>query len=329
MTKRTQTERVHTALALMRGKESLDSRMVRAALLITFLLTAPTLCRGQSKPEILKVEPPTWWAHHSINPVRVMIRGRNLTGARVEAAGPGIKTGLTRINAPGTYVFVDVKIDANATPGRRGLRITTPAGTTETPFEISAPLAREGRFQGFTTDDVIYLIMPDRFSDGDPSNNDPISSRGLYDRSKTRYYHGGDFQGVINHLSYLKSLGITAIWLTPWYDNVNHLNEREQYPEVAGGPKQPITDYHGYGAVDFYSVEEHFGTLAKLRELVDEAHRLGIKVIQDQVANHTGPYHPWVDDSPTPAWYNGTKEHGEHFPDLGAARSAPDSSDET
>ncbi len=294
---------------MMRGKESLGSRMVRFALLIVFHLAAPAICHGQGKPEVLKVEPPNWWAQHSINPVRVMIRGRNFAGARLEAAGPGIKTGLTRINAPGTYVFVDVKIDANATPGRRGLRITTPAGTTEASFEISAPLAREGRFQGFNTDDVIYLIMPDRFSDGDPTNNDPITSRGLYDRSKTRYYHGGDLQGVINHLSYLKSLGVTAIWLTPWYDNVNHLNQREQYPEASGGPMQPITDYHGYGAVDFYALEEHFGTLAKLRDLVDAAHRLGIKVIQDQVANHTGPYHQWVDDLPPPTWYNGTKEH--------------------
>ncbi len=107
----------------------------------------------------------------------------------------------------------------------------------------------------------------------------------------------------------MKDLGVTAIWLTPWYDNVNHLNEREQYPEGSTGTKKPITDYHGYGAVDFYGVEEHFGTLAKLRELVDGAHRLGIKVIQDQVANHTGPYHPWVDDLPTPTWYNGTKQH--------------------
>jgi neopullulanase len=308
MIERAETERIQAATAMMRGLCSIDLRIVRAALLIVFLLTTPAICLGQGKPEVLKVEPPNWWARHSINPVRVMIRGRNLTGGQVQASGPGIKTELTRINAAGTYAFVDVLIDANATAGRRALRIRTPVGTTEASFEISAPLARAGRFQGFNTDDVIYLIMPDRFSDGDPTNNDPIPSRGLYNRSKTRYYHGGDLQGVINHLSYLKSLGVTAIWLTPWYDNVNQLNEREPYPEAPGGPKQPITDYHGYGAVDFYGIEEHFGTLAKLRELVDAAHRLGIKVIQDQVANHSGPYHPWVDDSPTPTWYNGTKE---------------------
>ena len=307
MTDRVETEPINSAAASRSGG-FFHERMVRVTLLVVFITISPTIGFGQGKPEVLKVEPPNWWAGHSINPVRVMIRGRNLAGARVAASGSGIKAGLTQVNARGTYVFVDVSIAVNARPGGRALRITTTAGTTEAPFEISTPLSRVGRFQGFTTDDVIYLIMPDRFSDGDSSNNDPPQSRGLYDRSKTRYYHGGDFQGVINHLPFLKSLGVTAIWLTPWYDNVNHLNEREQYPDSSGGPKQPISDYHGYGAVDFYGVEEHFGTLSKLRELVDAAHRLGIKVIQDQVANHTGPYHPWADDSPAPAWYNGTKE---------------------
>ena len=298
-----------TRLKAIHLDKSLVRRLSRAAVLSALLLVTPSLSFAQGKPEVLKVEPPNWWAGHSINPVRVLVRGHNLAGARIEASGNGISSRLIGINSAGTYLFADVTIDANGTPGRRTLRISTAAGTTEAPFEISAPLAREGRFQGFTTDDVIYLIMPDRFSDGDPTNDDPAQSRGLYDRSKSRYYHGGDFQGIINHLPYLKSLGVTAIWLTPWYDNVNHLNEREQYSEGSSGPKQPITDYHGYGAVDYYGVEEHFGALTKLRELVDEAHRMGIKVIQDQVANHTGPYHPWVDDPPTPTWFNGTKAH--------------------
>ncbi|HKQ52249.1 MAG TPA: alpha-amylase family glycosyl hydrolase [Pyrinomonadaceae bacterium] len=258
---------------------------------------------AQNSPAVLKVEPPNWWTGHSVNPVRVLIRGRNLTGARVAAVGEGLTTGLTRVNAAGTYVFVDVVIDPQARPGRRTLRITTAGGTADAPFEISQPLARAGRFQGFSTDDVIYLVMPDRFSDGDASNNDPPQSRGLYDRAHKFRYHGGDLQGVINRLPYLKELGVTAIWLTPWYDNVNHPDEIEK---KEGGT---TTGFHGYGAVDFYGVEEHFGTLSKLRELVDEAHRQGIKIIQDQVANHTGPYHPWVEDSPTPTWYNGTKEH--------------------
>lgn len=269
------------------------------------LSRAGASARSQSQvvgaPEVLKVEPPNWWVGHSLNPVRVMIRGRNLSGARVEASGAGVQLGLTRVNARGTYLFVDVHIDPRAATGPRPLRIITERGTVTAPFEILAPLPREGRFQGFSSDDVIYLIMPDRFANGDPSNDDPPSSRGLLNRQKSRYYHGGDLQGIINRLPYLKDLGVTAVWLNPIYDNVNHLNERETYNNEA------ITDYHGYGAVDFYAVEEHLGDLAKFRELVNAAHRLGLKVIQDQVANHTGPYHPWVNDPPTPTWYNGTQ----------------------
>lgn len=272
------------------------------ASLILLLIAAASVNAGQNAPALLKVEPPNWWIGHSINPVRVLVRGRNLSGATVEAVGPGTKTGSARTNQAGTYLFVDVQIDPQAKPGRRTLRITTPSGAVEAPFDISAPLDRVNRFQGFTPDDLLYLIMPDRFADGDAANNDPRQSPGLYDRRKGRYYHGGDFAGIRKRLPYIKDLGITAIWLNPWYDNVNHLNEREQYEEG------PITDYHGYGAVDFYGVEEHFGTLDELKQLVEEAHRRGLKVIQDQVANHSGPYHPWVKDQPTPAWFNGTAE---------------------
>jgi glycosidase len=279
------------------------SRCIRWSILAAFLLGTASAGAAQSRPEVLKVEPPNWWAGHSINPVHLLIHGRALAGARVETTGRDIRVGSTSVNQAGTYLFVDLMIDSRARPGPHPLTISTSDGAADAPFEISAPLASAGRFQGLTPDDVIYLIMPDRFSDGDPANNDPPQSRGLYDRSKSRYYHGGDLQGIINHLDYIKSLGVTAIWMTPIYDNVNHLNEREQYGGV------PITDYHGYGAVDFYGVEEHFGTLAKLCELVDRAHSLGIKVIQDQVANHTGPYHPWVKDPPTPTWFNGTAEH--------------------
>ncbi|MDT7604294.1 MAG: neopullulanase [Acidobacteriota bacterium] len=289
------------------------SRTKRATLLgaAFFCACCLALVNAQAQqPAVLKVEPPNWWANHSVNPVRVLIHGRNLSGAQIEIKGTGLRASRVSTNAAGTYLFADVSVAPHAAPGIRTLRVSTPGGATEAPFEISAPLARVGRFQGFTTDDVIYLIMTDRFSDGDPSNDDPGGSRGIYDRAKVRYYHGGDFRGIINHLPYLRDLGVTAIWLTPWYDNVNHLNEREQYPDEAGGARQPITDYHGYGAVDYYGVEEHFGTMETLRRLVEEAHRNGIKVIQDEVANHTGPYHPWnVEGAPTPTWYNGTQEH--------------------
>ena len=253
-------------------------------------LWTTTIIAAQA-PEILKVDPPNWWVGSSLNTVRVMIRGRNLQGARVEI--PGLRVGAPKINVRGTYIFVDVFITA---AGKRSITVTTPNGSARAPFEVLGPPNRTGSFQGFSPADVMYLIMIDRFADGDPSNND-----GIYDRKNRFYYHGGDLQGVIDHLSYLKDLGVTAIWLTPWYDNYDRLNEIELKED------KPSTGFHGYNPQDFYAVEQHFGTFAKLRELVDAAHRNGIKIIQDQVMNHTGPYHPWVDDPPTPTWFNGTK----------------------
>jgi glycosidase len=257
--------------------------------------------------QINRVEPPNWWVGHSRNPVRLMFTGTNLKNASVGSPADLVVSNLV-VNAEGTYAFCDVFISKTAAPGPRNFEFTTPVGGAKATFSISAPLPRENRFTGFTTDDTIYLIMPDRFADGDPANDDPAMSRGLHDRSKPRDYHGGDFQGVINHLPYLRDLGVTALWLTPWYDNVNHFNAQEKYTRdnQRSAAGNPVTDYHGYGAVDFYGVEEHFGDFTKLRELVDAAHARGFKMIQDQVANHTGPYHPWVTNPPTPTWFNGT-----------------------
>jgi glycosidase len=140
----------------------------------------------------------------------------------------------------------------------------------------------------------------DRFSDGDPSNNAPRDSPPeANDRANARAWHGGDLRGVIDRLPYLKELGVTAVWLTPWYDNWNGVNRCDK-------PWCPNTYYHGYHAVDYYAVEDRFGTLETLRELVERAHALGLKVIQDQVANHVGAQHPWVKDPPLPDWFHGT-----------------------
>jgi glycosidase len=276
----------------------------RLALLLATFISASICGTAQtSGPQIFKIEPPSWWAGSSVNPVRLLIRGSNLKGARVQVVGRGFRVvGAPKTNERGTYLFVDVAIAPRANLGPRQLRITTADGIAHAAFEILAPLSRAGHFQGFSPADVMYLIMIDRFSDGDPANNDPPQSRGIYDRNNKFYYHGGDLQGVMDRLPYLKDLGVTAVWLTPWYDNYDHPNQIELKED------KPSTGFHGYNPQDFYAVEEHFGTLAKLRELVDAAHRSGIKIVQDEVVNHTGPYHPWVDDPPTPTWFNGTRE---------------------
>ena len=266
--------------------------------LAVLLISACALLAGAA-PRVDKVEPPNWWPNHTLNKVLVLMHGSGLSGASVH--GPAcMAIGNVHGNASGTYLFADVTIRATCKAGDHELTVATAAGHANVPFKLAEPLSSQSRFQGFSPDDVIYLIMPDRFTNGDKSNDDPDISKGLFDPTAARRYHGGDLQGVIDRLDYLKSLGITAIWLTPVYDNTNKPNAQQA---VSG---EPIADYHGYGAVDYYGVEEHFGNLALLKKLVDKAHALGIKVIQDQVANHVGPAHPWVIDPPKPTWFHGT-----------------------
>jgi len=260
-----------------------------------------TVAAAFAQPAVEKVEPPSWWTQSTVNPVRVMIRGKDLAGARIESTTPGLTAANFETSANGHYLFADIRIAESVRVGRYDLKVVTPRGTTNFPFEIFAPQPRLGNYNGFLPDDVIYFVFTDRFADGDATNNDPAKSKGIFDRSKPRSYHGGDLQGIINKLSYIKSLGATAIWTTPIYDNNDQRDTREKY-----GDETYTTGYHGYGAVDFYGVEEHFGDMAKLKEFVRKAHQAGFVVIQDQIANHTGPYHVWANDQPTPNWFNGT-----------------------
>lgn len=256
-----------------------------------------------NEPSVTKVEPPSWWANHSINPVRLLVRGENLSGARVKSTSREIVASNVRINSRGTYLLVNLNISRLARPGSHPLVVETAGGSATIPFRIDTPLDSSTHFQGITTDDVIYLIMPDRFSDGDRLNNTPTGSpASANDRRNPRAYHGGDLRGVINHLSYLKELGVTALWFTPWYDNWNGVNNCDK-------PWCPSTYYHGYHAIDYYAVEDHFGELATVRELNEKAHALGIKIIQDQVANHVGSRHPWVTDPPLDNWFHGTLQN--------------------
>src|SRR6185369_2441136 len=149
--------------------------------------------------------------------------------------------------ANATYLFADLHISPAAKPGKYPFFVETNAGRAEVPFTVEKPLA--GSFgEGISADDVIYLIMIDRLADGDPGNNAPRDAPPeANDRENPRAFHGGDLRGVINHLPYLKELGVTAIWLTPWYDNWNGVNRCDK-------PWCPGTYYHGYHAIDYYGV---------------------------------------------------------------------------
>lgn len=258
---------------------------------------------AQGTPAVQKVEPPNWWL--GMPSPMLLVKGENLAGVQVNSQTPGVTVKRTRFEETGHYLFIwlDVSPAAKAGPVRLQLRGHSSA---DIPFSLAARRSATDGFQGFGPDDVIYLIMPDRFADGDTSNDSPSQSPGTYDRAEARAYHGGDLRGIQQHLQYLHDLGVTTIWINPVYDNDNH---------SAG-------DYHGYAAVDFYAVEEHFGTLADYQSLIKEAHRLGMKVLLDVVVNHCGMKHPWLDISPEPDWLNGTKQN--HTISDGAFQMIPD-----
>ncbi len=253
---------------------------------------SPESAATSREPRVTKIDPPNWWA--GLTPeVMLLMTGQNLENAKVSCADPRVSVLRSKITAEGKYLFAWIHIDKDVPRGAAKLRVETPEGNTEVDFPIAQRESAAGKFQGFSPDDVIYLIMPDRFADGDPSNNNPGVSPGLYDRSRPRAYHGGDFRGIQEHLDYLRDLGVTTIWLTPIVDNDNSSAE----------------DYHGYGAVDEYAVEEHFGTLEDLRELVAAAHQKGMKLILDFVPNHVGPRHSWAQAPPEPDWFHGTEKN--------------------
>ena len=216
------------------------------------------------------------------------------------ATGPA-RVDRVEVQPGGRAVFVEVIIPGGATPASCRLEVTAGGQTIARPWELVAKPTRPAMV--VTPDDVIYLVMPDRFANGDPGN-DQADTEGpsLLDRRDPHAYHGGDFAGIRQHLPYLADLGVTALWLTPVYRPA----PRWYAP---GGSSKRYADFHGYSPVDFYATNPRFGTLAEYHALVDAAHRLGLKVIQDHVLGFTGPQHPWVQHPPTPDWFNGPMDH--------------------
>lgn len=239
-------------------------------------------------PKVDRVEPPNWWTPHTWNTVQLLLTGAELQDAKVSTSSRGLRIDVRSGSPDGRYLFVYLTVAGNAQPGTHRFRVQASTGETQFDFRLDRPLDPRGRYQGFGPDDVIYLIMPDRFANGDPSNDSPPEFNRPADRSNPRAYHGGDLRGVRERLPYLKDLGVTGIWMTPVYKNSN----------------PSASPYHGYHTVDFYSLEPRLGTMQEFKELVDAAHALGIKVVQDQVANHCGPQHPWVANPPTKTWFN-------------------------
>jgi len=263
-------------------------RYISPSSLLVCLLMLATVADAQA-PAVRKVEPPNWWVNFTPE-VTLLLTGENLSGAQVESQTPNLGVRGAYASANGHYLFIRLKMNSSLAPGTVRLRLRTGSGSTDVQLPLKARAEAAGRYEGLSRDDVVYLIMPDRFADGDPSNDRPAGSNGTYDRNNPMAYHGGDLRGVHDHLQYLHDLGVTTLWLTPVWKNSN-------------------SDYHGYHVVDFYALDDHMGTMAEYQSLIADAHKLGMKVLMDFVGNHTGPTNLWAGDPPTPTWLHGTPAH--------------------
>jgi glycosidase len=272
-------------------------RVICAFLFAAVAFSSPAFAQEVSNhaPTVTKIEPPNWWLNLTPD-LMLLLSGHDLQATQLTCNIPEVVISRTQASHQGDYLFVWLKFSKNARSGTLVCRIVTPNGKTtfELPLAARAPAAT--RFHGLSQDDVLYLIMPDRFANGDPTNDEPAEFPGSHDRSKPRARHGGDLRGVRDHLSYLQDLGVTSLWLTP---------------VVKNGATE---DYHGYGAVDFYAVDPHLGSLDDYRDLVSAAHKQKMKIFFDSVPNHVGPRHPWVAKPPLPDWFHGTlQNHRDSF----------------
>ncbi len=240
-------------------------------------------------PIARKIEPPNWWTDFTPQ-LTLLITGENLGRAHVSSSNERVTVRNSQASENGHYLFVRLSLARSLPASRVPLNISTSAGSTTLEFPFLKATPRPGGIQGISPNDVIYLIMPDRFADGDPSNDKPANSAGVYDRTQPKAYHGGDIRGVRQHLAYLHELGVTTLWLTPVWKNTD-------------------SDYHGYHVVDFYAIDDHMGSLAEYQGLVADAHKLGMKVLMDYVANHVGPNDIWANNPPTPTWLHGSPAH--------------------
>ncbi len=241
----------------------------------------------EGKPVVQETSPPNWWSGLP-NPM-LLLHGKNLTDAKITSSVAGISVRRSKVSANGHWAFVWLDIAA-APPQQFNLLVRTTGGRAKVPYELSRRHAPTDGFQGFSSADVMYLIMPDRFADGDVSNDRLPQMPGTFDPANPNAYHGGDLLGIEDHLDYIQKLGVTTLWLTPMYVQDPHSPD----------------DYHGYGAVDMYGVNPHFGTLRNYQDLAQAVHSRGMKLVLDMVPNHVGPGNPWVLDPPAPDWFHGT-----------------------
>ena len=238
--------------------------------------------------QIERVDPPNWWVGFKNNELQLMIKGEGISKYKpsVEYSGIEIKN-FHKSNNSDNYLFLDLEIKENVNPGVFKITFLN-EDKIEYNYELKRRIRKSSDFIGFDNSDVVYLITPDRFSNGDIKNDsfEDLKETNV-NRGEDYSRHGGDLMGIYNNVKYIKEMGFSAIWTNPFV-----VNDMYRY------------SYHGYSITDHYRIDPRFGTLKEAKLLSKKLTENGIKLIMDQIVNHCGLYHWWMDDLPFKDWLN-------------------------
>ncbi|MDQ3017012.1 MAG: glycoside hydrolase family 13 protein [Bacteroidota bacterium] len=261
---------------------------ISKGLIFSLIVYCCTFQYEATSQTIEKIEPPNWWAGMQNNTLQLMVYGKEIGELEIEIKHTQAK--LLKTTCPGNkdYIFIDIEFKKKIVPGsipitflNKGKEVTT------INYLILDREKNSSMREGFASNDIIYLITPDRFVNADPSNDNVKGMADTLNRKDPWGRHGGDIDGIQQHLGYIKDMGFSALWLNPVLEN-----------------NMPIHSYHGYAITDFYKVDPRFGTNESFRALNQQSNELGIKPIMDMVANHCGLYHHWISSPPTEDWIN-------------------------
>ena len=258
--------------------------MKKIIISLALILSSMTM---QAATKIDHIEPENWYVGMKNSSLQLMVYGKNIRDSRVSVNYPGVKIdSLVRLDSP-NYLFVYLNL-SGAKPGNMVLNIDG----KKVNYPLKARTMSGDKRIGFDISDVLYMLMPDRFASG-RNITKPMKGLNPYvvDRSKPSLRHGGDLEGVRQHLDYFNQLGVTALWFTPVLEN--------NLPDM-----NSQSSYHGYATTNYYRVDPRFGTNEDYARLVAEAHAKGLKVVMDMIFNHCGYDHPWVKDMPSKDWFN-------------------------
>ncbi len=234
----------------------------------------------------VRVEPPFWWAGMHESQLQLLVYGENIAQSKVQLDYPGVSLiGITRVDNP-NYLFIDLALKPDIQHGKFTLNFLIDKKLKyHYTYELRQREPESAFRKGFDQSDVLYLLMPDRFANGNPLNDNHPEMIEKANRLNPSGRHGGDIQGINDHLDYFNELGVTTLWINPLLEN-NH----------------PEFSYHGYAITDFYRIDPRFGSNADYVDLVDAAHKKGLKIVMDMILNHCGINHWFIKDLPMPGW---------------------------